>query len=109
MEIKVVQDVKTIDADILVVNMFEGEKTVSELANKYAIEQDNFKGKSLVAYSLLVTIALMTPAVHSGRKVMERPPLSKNVNISLVTMSLLSPAERANNSVASYTGTEIGL
>ena len=52
MEIKVVQDVKTIDADILVVNMFEGEKTVSELANKYAIEQDGFKGKFGETYLL---------------------------------------------------------
>lgn len=52
MEIKVVQDVKTIDADILVVNLFEGKKTVSELANKYAIEQDGFKGKFGETYLL---------------------------------------------------------
>ena len=52
MEIKVVQDVKTIDADILVVNMFEGDKTISELANKYAIEQDGFKGKFGETYLL---------------------------------------------------------
>lgn len=52
MEIKVVQDVKTIDADIFVVNMFEGEKTISELANKYALEQDNFKGKFGETYLL---------------------------------------------------------
>ena len=45
MEIKVVQDVKTIDADILVVNMFEGENTTSNLANTYALQQDGFKGK----------------------------------------------------------------
>lgn len=45
MEIKVVQDTKSIESDILVVSMFEGENTVCELANKYAIEQDNFKGK----------------------------------------------------------------
>ena len=31
MEIKVVQDAKNIDSDILVVSMFEGEKTVSDL------------------------------------------------------------------------------
>ena len=45
MEIKVVQDAKSIEADILVVNKFEDENTTNELANKYAVEQDNFKGK----------------------------------------------------------------
>ena len=52
MEIKVVQDAKSIEADILVVNQFEGEKTSNELANTYAIEQDNFKGKFGETYLL---------------------------------------------------------
>ena len=52
MEIKVVQDAKAIEADILVVNQFEGEKTSNELANTYAIEQDNFKGKFGETYLL---------------------------------------------------------
>ena len=45
MEIKVVENTAAIEADILVVNQFEGEKTTNDLANKYAIEEDNFKGK----------------------------------------------------------------
>lgn len=52
MEIKVVQDVKAIDSDIFVINMFEGEKTISDLANKFALEQDNFKGKFGETYLL---------------------------------------------------------
>lgn len=52
MEIKVVQDVKSIDSDILVVNMFENEKTISELANKFALGEDNFKGKFGETYLL---------------------------------------------------------
>ena len=45
MEIKVVENVLNIESDILVINQFENEKTINDLANKYAIEQDNFKGK----------------------------------------------------------------
>lgn len=52
MEIKVVQDAKSIEADILVVNKFEDENTSNELANKYAVEQDNFKGKFGETYLL---------------------------------------------------------
>ena len=52
MEIKVVQDAKNIESDILVVSMFEGEKTASDLANKYAVEEDNFKGKFGETYLL---------------------------------------------------------
>lgn len=52
MEIKVVDDIKSVESDILVVNMFEGEKTTSDLANEYAIEQDNFKGKFGETYLL---------------------------------------------------------
>ena len=52
MEIKVVQDAKSIESDILVVNKFEDENTTNELANKYAVEQDNFKGKFGETYLL---------------------------------------------------------
>ena len=45
MEIKTVENVLTQEADILVVSQFEGEKTTNDLANKYAIDEDNFKGK----------------------------------------------------------------
>ncbi len=52
MEIKVVENVKTIESDILIVNLFEGEKTSNDLANEYAITQDNFKGKFGETYLL---------------------------------------------------------
>ncbi len=52
MEIKVVENVLTVEADILVVNQFEGEKTTNDLANKYAIEEDDFKGKFGETYLL---------------------------------------------------------
>ncbi len=52
MEIKVVENSKTVESDILVVNLFEGEKTSSDLANEYAVEQDNFKGKFGETYLL---------------------------------------------------------
>lgn len=52
MEIKVVENAASIDADILVVNQFENEKTTNDLANKYAIEEDNFKGKFGETYLL---------------------------------------------------------
>ena len=52
MDIKVVENVKTVEADILVINMFEGGKTSSDLVNKYAIEEDDFKGKFGETYLL---------------------------------------------------------
>ena len=52
MEIKVIENVKSQKADILVVNMFEEGKTSSDLANEYAIGQDNFKGKFGETYLL---------------------------------------------------------
>ncbi len=52
MEIKVVEKPTDIEADILVVNQFEGEKTTNDLANKYAVEEDNFKGKYGETYLL---------------------------------------------------------
>ena len=44
------------------------------------------------------------PAVNSGRSVRLSPPRSSKVYISLETMSVVSPIERANTSVASNTG-----
>lgn len=52
MEIKVVENTIAKEADILVVNQFEGEKTTNDLANKYAVEEDNFKGKFGETYLL---------------------------------------------------------
>lgn len=45
MEIKVIESTKNIECDLLVVNKFENEKTISELANTYAIDEDKFEGK----------------------------------------------------------------
>ncbi len=52
MEIKVIENVMAIESDILVVNQFENEKTTNDLANKYAIEEDDFKGKFGETYLL---------------------------------------------------------
>ena len=52
MEIKVVENTASVEVDILVVNQFEGGKTTNDLANKYAIEEDNFKGKFGETYLL---------------------------------------------------------
>ncbi len=52
MEIKVSNDVKNLAVDVLVVSMFEGEKTSQELANTYAIDRDGFKGKLGQTYLL---------------------------------------------------------
>lgn len=52
MEIKIVENSKLIESDILVVNLFEGEQTTNDLANEYAIGQDNFKGKFGETYLL---------------------------------------------------------
>ena len=52
MNIKVVENVLSVESDILVVNLFEGEKTTNELANEYAIEEDHFKGKFGETYLL---------------------------------------------------------
>lgn len=52
MEIKVVENVKEIESDILVVNLFEGEKTSNDLANEWAVEKDNFRGKFGETYLL---------------------------------------------------------
>ena len=39
------------------------------------------------------------PAVNSGRRVIDSPPRSSNVYISLETTSVVSPIERANTAV----------
>ena len=52
MEIKIVENSKNIDCDLLVVNMFENQKTSNEFANKHAIEEDDFKGKFNETYLL---------------------------------------------------------
>ena len=52
MEIKVSNDVKNLAVDVLVINMFEGEKTSQDLANTYAIDRDGFKGKLGQTYLL---------------------------------------------------------
>lgn len=60
MEIKVISDVKTQECDILFVNMFEGKETSNEIANEFALKQDNFEGKFNTTY-LLPTLG-KTPA-----------------------------------------------
>lgn len=60
MKIKVISDVKSQECDILIVNMFEGKQTSSELANEFALGQDNFEGKFGTTY-LLPTLG-KTPA-----------------------------------------------
>ncbi len=52
MIIKVVNNVKEQKTEVLVVNMFEGEKTSQELANKFALEKDHFEGKFGQTYLL---------------------------------------------------------
>lgn len=52
MEIKVISDLQNQECDILVVNLFEGEKTTQEIANKYALEEDHFEGKFGQTYLL---------------------------------------------------------
>ena len=52
MEIKVIDNTKSVECDLLVVNKFEGENTTSDLANKYAVEEDHFEGKFGETYLL---------------------------------------------------------
>ena len=51
--------------------------------------------------------ARQMPAVPSGRRVMERSPLSVKVYISLFTTSVVSPTPRWNSSVCSKVGVRI--
>ena len=64
MEIKLIQNPKSQECDILVVNMFENETTSEELANKYAIEEDKFEGK------LGATYLLQTYGKQPARKIL---------------------------------------
>ena len=43
MEIKLVENVKEVPCDVLIINKFEGKETTCDLANKFLPE--NFKGK----------------------------------------------------------------
>ena len=52
MEIKVLDDVKHVPCEVLVINKFEGEKTSQELANTYAVDKDHFEGKFGETYLL---------------------------------------------------------
>ena len=52
MEIKVINDTQNQECDVLVVNKFEGENTTSEIANTYAVQEDNFEGKLGETYVL---------------------------------------------------------
>ena len=52
MEIKVVENTQLQECDVLVVNKFEGVNTASEIANKYAVEEDKFEGKFGETYVL---------------------------------------------------------
>ena len=52
MNLNIVENAKSIESDILVVNMFEGEQTSVAIANKYAIEEDGFKGNFGETYLL---------------------------------------------------------
>ncbi len=45
------------------------------------------------------------PAVNSGRRVSDSPPLSSKLYISFDTTSVVSPSERAKTLVNSNTGT----
>ena len=51
--------------------------------------------------------ARVAPAVPSGFRVMERPPLSLKVYISFCTTSVVSPTPRWNSSVCSNMGVRI--
>ena len=52
MEIKVIQNTQNQECDVLVVNKYEGENTTSEIANRYAVEEDKFEGKFGETYVL---------------------------------------------------------
>lgn len=52
MEIRVVKETQHQECDVLVVNKFETENTTSEIANKYAVEEDHFEGKFGETYVL---------------------------------------------------------
>ena len=45
MEIKIIENSQNQECDVLVVNKFENENTTSNMANRYAVEEDKFEGK----------------------------------------------------------------
>lgn len=52
MKLTISENLREQKCDVLVINMFEGETTSQELANKYALEEDGFKGKFKNTYLL---------------------------------------------------------
>lgn len=52
MKLTISENLREQKCDVLVINMFEGETTSQELANKYALEEDKFKGKFKNTYLL---------------------------------------------------------
>jgi leucyl aminopeptidase len=64
MQINVVENSKSIECDLLVVNKFEKENTTSEFANTYAVQQDKFEGK------LGETYLLQTYGKEPARKIL---------------------------------------
>ena len=52
MEIRIVENAQDQVCDVLVVNKFEGLHTTSDIANKYAVEEDKFEGKFGETYLL---------------------------------------------------------
>ena len=52
MEIKAVKEISEVSCEVLVIGMFEGEKTSQELVNKFVIEKDKFEGKLCTTYLL---------------------------------------------------------
>ena len=52
MEIKVINNTQNQECDILVVNKFIDENTTSEIASKYAIQEDKFEGELGETYVL---------------------------------------------------------
>ena len=45
MEIRVIDNAQNQECEVLVVNKFLNEQTTSDIANKYAVEEDKFEGK----------------------------------------------------------------
>ena len=52
MEIRIIENTQNQECDVLIVNKFENENTISEIANKYAVEEDKFEGKLGETYIL---------------------------------------------------------
>jgi len=52
MEIRVIDNAQNQECEVLVVNKFLNEQTTSDIANKYAVEEDKFEGKFGETYLL---------------------------------------------------------